>query len=297
MKNKLLNFLFVFIILISLTGCGGKKEEKIDVMPLYEKYLKEEKYKELFVDGEARNYTFKDLNKDGTVELIIEGNYLKNYIRTIIVAYNSETKDVYEVFNSYNASGVLYNEENNQLLFISRDYATKINYYYAKLVNNQEKLETVKSYGYSINSHSVKTRDNRTSEEGVIDSLEARREADTYEYIGMTYTMDGKEIEKTKRNIFEEYDINGFKINNVTLSYGLYKTKNGNLSIYLYPDGTCYYKGASNRYKGGTVDIVGFYHANGNKIEIWKDSLSKEEFTVTKNDNMYSSWLSLDLIK
>ena len=32
--------------------------------------------------------------------------------------------------------------------------------------------------------------------------------------------------EETARNIFEEYDINGFKINNVVLNYGLYKTNN-----------------------------------------------------------------------
>ena len=305
MKKNLFSILLIIVIVISLTGCGSskkeqnqkEKEEKIDVMPLYEEYLKGEKYKELFIDGEAKNYTFKDLNKDDVVELIIEGTYLKDYIRTILVAYNTNTKQVYEVINTYNTSGLLYNEEENNILFITRDRANTIRYGYSKLIKNQEKLETVKSYSYSLEKNTLDTYDYEKNEKGTIDAMDARKEADTYKYVGMKYLIDGTLIEETTRNIFEEYDINGFKINNVVLNYGLYKTNNGNLSINLFPDGTCRYIGVSNRYKGGNFNVTCFYHARANIIELWTDSLSKEELTVSKNDNMYSSWLDLNLVK
>ena len=308
MKNKLL---LLFIILILISGCGKESEEdltekkKVDLRNLYTEFIKEEKYKDDYGNyGQMEGYTFKDITGNGVEELIIEGSYSNSNIRTLVYSYDEEENRIFIGLTITSTSGLMINEEDNTLLYITRGSPLNISYKYLKYTNTENSSIFVKDVYYKISTEKMFVRTSNGEDE--MTQLEARTESEKYKYIGMTYSSDGKQIEETKRDIFEDYPLDGFDINGKKLNYGLYKAQKGiNLEITLYLDGTCLYNGVSNKKSSSKYKVncryektkVNSYGKEEDGILFHLDAGGDEEFSVTINNNMFSSWIDLNFVR
>lgn len=309
--KRILSGLLIGILIIGLTGCGKsksdkgvEKDNKVDVRNLYEQYLKDEKYKDEFTSGEALEYTYKDINSDGIEELIIGGTFEENRVRTLIISYNTDTKDLYKVYNLYSKSGLMYKDSDNTMLFIDRSPTTTIKYYYLKSSPNTEGVETIKMVSFKIGVGGLKITYPDGTEEDTT-ALDARSESENYSYVGFDHNIDGTTKEVTNKDIFADYNKDAYYVNDKKLSYGLYKAQSGiDLEISIYPDGTCRYNGVSNKRSSDHYNVSCTYETTqienyGNMEDgiLFKlNSGQEEEFVVTINDNMFSQWIDLNFV-
>lgn len=242
MKKRILQSLFVFMMIISTVACEKNTQEepkpeetqKISAEEIYQKYLDSKDYEEEDFGGLSPiKYTFLDVTEDDIPELFITADDKAENNSHYTLVLTIENESVKKVGMIHSTTGILYTPSYSTHIAYLQN-STNSNIYVVKIDDNNEFKKLYDVY-FTNNHYHLTDYEQNIDKDCTTD--EASNILDRYLgwYLKYDYNIDGTPKDNSAIN-----NTNYLKIGNYTTQYGTYIGKEGSTGekLTIKSDGT-----------------------------------------------------------